>query len=179
MPPKFGNYLFRNLKGQSAGPDPERKASDEVTILEQRPIVLQEADFLPAPQDLPTLRWSQIPESQITVRLGDTTGLMEGRVRISGRTLHELYPGLLPELSVADAEYPVLLKTVVLQVQAYLSESNPEAVKASGADFDTPIAQVAREDEGSSNWTGVRLRRRRPLSSLLSQENQQIRLIFR
>jgi hypothetical protein len=47
-----------------------------------------------------------------------------------------------------DAEYLVSLKTVVLQVQACLKVERGEIAQTTGLDFDTPIAQVAREDEG-------------------------------
>jgi hypothetical protein len=40
------------------------------------------------------------------------------------------------------------LKAVVLQINSYLNCSPGELVKSPGPDFDTPIAQVAREDEG-------------------------------
>jgi hypothetical protein len=48
----------------------------------------------------------------------------------------------------SDYLFAVSLRTVVLQVEANLKQNSGEVVKPIGPDFDTPIAQIAREDEG-------------------------------
>ncbi len=148
MPPKFGNYLFRNLKGQRAPAETPRDPAENLVAIEDRPIILRETDFLEGEPGLTALDWSKVPDGRIVVRLGDTTGLMDGRVRIKAATLRNLYPGVLPETLIPETEYPISLKTVVLQMQSFLREKSDEIIKPAGPDFDTPIAQVAREDEG-------------------------------
>ena len=68
MAPKFGNYLFRNLKGESTSSSagPGRESSAELIALEERAIVLREADFL-AGSDLPVLDWSQSDRFRLSV----------------------------------------------------------------------------------------------------------------
>jgi hypothetical protein len=148
MAPKFGNYLFRNLKGQSAAPETPRNDGRGLVDLEDRSIILGEGDFLPSESPGAALDWSKSPGGQITVRLGDTFGLMDGRVRISGKTLQGIYPGIVPADSPENVEYLISLRTVVTQVHSFLKESSGDGAKPAGPDFDTPIAQVAREDEG-------------------------------
>ena len=150
MAPKFGNYLFRNLKGESADSStgPGREASAELIALEDRAIVLHETDFLPAADGLPVLDWSQSAQRQICIQVKDTRGIMEGRAGVSAAALRRVCPGLLPPDIKDEALFLVSLKAVVLQIQSYLSCSPGELVKSPGPDFDTPIAQVAREDEG-------------------------------
>jgi hypothetical protein len=80
--------------------------------------------------------------------LKDTEGLAEGSVTIRASTLQRIHPALLPNQLEADYLFSLSLKTVVLQVQPYLRQNSKEKPEQVGADFDTPIAQVAREDEG-------------------------------
>ena len=74
--------------------------------------------------------------------------LLDGSVVVKASTLQRIYPELLPVQLDADYLFPVSLKSVVLQVQAHLQQDLGEVPKPIGPDFDTPIAQVAREDEG-------------------------------
>lgn len=150
MTPKFGNYLFRNLKGESTNSSsgPGREFSAELIALEERAIILCEADFLPAMPELPLLDWSQSAQGQICVQLKDTQGIMDGRASVSAAVLRRVCPGLLAPDVKDEIHFPVSLKAVVLQIQAYLNRGPGELIKFPGPDFDTPIAQVAREDEG-------------------------------
>ncbi|MGA8658092.1 MAG: hypothetical protein WB586_18265 [Chthoniobacterales bacterium] len=149
MAPKFGDYLFRNLKGESANSPIRsgRELSAELVALEERAIILRETDFLSASHELPLLDWSQPAEGQIRVELKDMQGVMDGRASVSATALRRVCPGLLAPEVKDEILFPVSLKAVVLQIQAYLNSSPGELIKFPGPDFDTPIAQVAREDE--------------------------------
>jgi hypothetical protein len=150
MAPKFGNYLFRNLKGESTNSStgPGREVSAELIALEERAIILCQADFLPATHELPFLDWSQSAQGRICIQLKDTQGIMDGRASVSAAVLRRACPGLLAPDVKDEILYPVSLRAVVLQIQAYLNCDPGELIKFPGPDFDTPIAQVAREDEG-------------------------------
>ncbi|MBV9672361.1 MAG: hypothetical protein JO076_05995 [Verrucomicrobia bacterium] len=146
MSSKFGNYLFRNLKGQSA--DSTENAGTPVveSAFLDHPIELGPEDFKIDDPVAPKLDWSNIEGSIVKVRLKDTQGIMEGRVTIKASILKSAYPSILPGEFNTDYQFPVSLKSVVLQVQASLKRSDP--AKLPGPEFETPIAQVAREDEG-------------------------------
>jgi hypothetical protein len=73
---------------------------------------------------------------------------MEGRVAIAAGAIRRDYPSLIPPAIQDDVQFPISLKTVVLQLQNCLRATNAETLAAASIDFDTPIAQVAREDEG-------------------------------
>jgi len=150
MPPKFGNYLFTNLKSQApeqcrnpAGDFPQ--ALDE---LSEQMIVLRREDIRTDDPGAPELDWSKVDHDEIALQLKDTLGLLDGHVTVKASTLQRIHPELLPVQLDSDYLFPVSLRTVVLQVQANLKQSLGEVMKPIGPDFDTPIAQVAREDEG-------------------------------
>ena len=145
MAPKFGNYLFRNLK--SAG-SPEKASADPTGTgpVEDQEIVLRPLDF--TTEIGGALNWGSRESREIRVKLGQTDGLMEGRVTISARMLRDLYPGLVPEQLKEETTFPLSLRSVVLQLQNVMRSFNDVATLAGAPDFDTPIAQVAREDEG-------------------------------
>jgi hypothetical protein len=149
MPPKFGNYLFRNLKGQS-GAEANPASLEEAAELADQTILLRPEDFIDGESGGGTLSWSSINHSEIRIQFKDTNGLMEGRVVIAAGALRRNYPALVPPAIKDDVQLPVSLKTVVLQLQNCLRAANPETATAPSSDFDTPIAQVAREDEGFS-----------------------------
>lgn len=150
MAPKFGNYLFRNLKGESPSPptEPGQESSTQLVALEERTIILRDTDFLPATYELPLLDWSQSAERQVCIQVKDTQGIMDGRASVRAAALRRVCPGILAPDVNDEVLFPVSLKTVVLQIQVYLNGSPGELIKSQGPDFDTPIAQVAREDEG-------------------------------
>jgi hypothetical protein len=145
MAPKFGNYLFRNLK--SAG-SPEKASADPAGTgpVEDQEIVLRPLDF--TTEIGGALNWASRESREIRVKLGQTDGLMEGRVTISAKMLRDLYPGLVPEQLKEETTFPLSLRSVVLQLQNVMRSFNDVAILAGAPDFDTPIAQVAREDEG-------------------------------
>jgi hypothetical protein len=145
MAPKFGNYLFRNLK--SAG-GPEKASTDPTGTVpvEDQEIVLRPVDF--TTEIGGALNWASQESREIRVKLGQTDGLMEGRITISAKILRDLYPGLVPEQLKEESTFPLSLRSVVLQLQNVMRSPNDVATLAGAPDFDTPIAQVAREDEG-------------------------------
>jgi hypothetical protein len=114
--------------------------------VEDQEIVLQPADF--TTEIGGALNWSSQASREIRVKLRQTDGLMDGRVTISARMLRDLYPGLVPEQLKEETAFPLSLRAVVLQLQNVMRSPNDASALAGAPDFDTPIAQVAREDEG-------------------------------
>jgi hypothetical protein len=147
MAPKFGSYLFRNLKGQTTDPNPPGNSLGAFGAFEEQPILLRREDIQVDDPKAPPLDWSKIEKGQIAVQLKDTQGIMDGCVTIKASTLHRIYPSLLQPFE-GDYSFPVSLKAVVLQLQAHLQSKLADGSKTGGPDYDTPIAQVAREDEG-------------------------------
>jgi hypothetical protein len=146
MAPKFGNYLFRNLKSGSGSSE---KTSDDPTggaSVEDQEIVLQPVDF--TTEIGGALNWASQESREIRVKLRQTNGLMDGRITISAKMLRELYPGLVPEQLKEETTFPLSLRAVVLQLQNVMRSPNNASALAGAPDFDTPIAQVAREDDG-------------------------------
>ena len=149
MSPKFGSYLFRNLKGQAPETVPPGDFLGGFAAFEEQPILLRQEDIRTDDPKGPPLDWSRIENGEITVRLKETQGIADGCVTIKASTLQRACPLLLPEPFQEDFLFPVSLKTVVLQIQTHLQRKSADAPGgAAGPDFDTPIAQVAREDEG-------------------------------
>src|SRR6202047_2590246 len=148
MSPKFGSYLFRNLKGQMPDMNPGAVSLGSFGAFEEQLILLCREDIRADDPRAPQLDWSRIENHQIAVQLKETKGLMDGCVTIKASILQRICPALLPHSFEDDYLFPVSLKTVVLQLQAHLQRKFADIPKAAGPDFDTPIAQVAREDEG-------------------------------
>jgi hypothetical protein len=146
MAPKFGNYLFRNLKSGSGSPEKASNDPSGTVSVEDQEIVLQPADFTTEIGGV--LNWASQEAREIRVKLRQTDGLMDGRVAISAKMLRELYPGLVPEQLKEETTFPLSLRAVVLQLQNVMRSPNDASARAEAPDFDTPIAQVAREDEG-------------------------------
>jgi hypothetical protein len=146
MAPKFGNYLFRNLKSGSGSPEKASNDPAGAGSIEDQEIVLQPADF--TTEISGPLNWSTQAAGEIRVKLRQTDGLMDGRVTISAKMLRDLYPGLVPEQLKEETAFPLSLRAVVLQLQNVMRSPNDASTLAGAPDFDTPIAQVAREDEG-------------------------------
>ena len=118
------------------------------SAFEEQPILLRQEDIRADDPRAPRLDWSGIENDQIAIQLKETQGLMDGCVTIKASTLQRICPALLPDPFEDDYLFPVSLKSVVLQLQAHLQRKFADVPKAAGPDFDTPIAQVAREDEG-------------------------------
>src|SRR5271165_3774656 len=122
------------------------------------------------------LDWSKVDQEEIALQLKDTQGILDGRVTVKASTLKRIHPKLLPVQLDADYLFPVSLRTVVLQVQANLNQNPGEVVKPIGPDFDTPTAQVAREDEGFSSLNNsLNLRWRRLRKGPRQSERRQSR----
>ena len=149
MARKFGNHLFRNR--QSLASEHARISTSDlpetVAALDEQVIVLGKEDIRADAPSAPLLDWSTF-EKGIAVQLKDTEGLDVGSVIIKASTLQRIHPALVPDPLESDYLFPISLKTVVLQVQAHLRHGSEERTNPVGPDFDTPIAQVAREDEG-------------------------------
>ena len=148
MSPKFGSYLFRNLKGQTPETNPPGDSLGAFGAFEEQPILLRQEDIRADDPKGPPLDWSNVENGQITVQLKETQGIADGCVTVRASTLRRICPLLIPHPFEEDYLYPVSLKTVVLQIQAHLQRKLADVPKPGEPDFDTPIAQVAREDEG-------------------------------
>ena len=79
MAPKFGNYLFRNLKSASGSPEKGSNDPSGTVSMEDQEIVLQPADFTTEIGGV--LNWASQEAREIRVKLRQTDGLMDGRVR--------------------------------------------------------------------------------------------------
>jgi hypothetical protein len=146
MAPKFGNYLFRNLKTGSGSPEKVSGDPSGNVPVEENEITLRPVDF--TSEIGAALSWSSHEPKEIQVKLKQTDGLMDGRVTISAKVLRGLYPGLVPDEVKEDAVFPLSLRSVVLQLQNVIRSASDGPNLTGAPDFDTPIAQVAREDEG-------------------------------
>ena len=87
MPPKFGNYLFRNLKGQSDAATANSPSLKEAAELADQTIVLRPQDFVGGDSGSGALNWPSLDLPEIRVQFRDTSGLMEGRVVIAAGVL--------------------------------------------------------------------------------------------
>jgi hypothetical protein len=116
--------------------------------LSEQFVILRPEDIRSDTGGGPILNWLDTHKGEVSVQMRDLDGFGEGRVTIKASTLQRVCPALLPAPLESDHLFQVSLKTVVVQVQGYLRRNPDEGFDRSPADFDTPIAQVAREDEG-------------------------------
>ena len=146
---KFGNTLFRDRKDPASEHSDDSAGDSAPTLgeLSEQVIILSREDIRADVPLAPVLDWSTFEKPEIALQLKDTEGLAEGSVTIKASTLQRIHPALLPVQLAEEYQFPISLKTVVLQVQAHLRRSSAERQNPAGPDFDTPIAQVAREDE--------------------------------
>jgi hypothetical protein len=149
MARKFGNHLFRNRQALASerAPISTSELPETFGALDEQVIILGKEDIRVDAPTAPLLDWTTF-EKGIAVQLKDTEGLDVGSVIIKASTLQRIHPALLPVSLESEYLFPISLKTVVLQVQAQLQQGSEERPNPIGPDFDTPIAQVAREDEG-------------------------------
>jgi hypothetical protein len=149
MARKFGNLLFRNREALAS--EHARISTSDLPetfgALDEQVIILGKEDIRAEAPSAPLLDWSTFDKG-IAVQLKDTEGLDVGSVTIKASTLQRIHPALLPVPLESEYLFPISLKTVVLQVQAHLRQGSEEIPNPTGPDFDTPIAQVAREDNG-------------------------------
>jgi hypothetical protein len=150
MSRNFGNPLVNNRKGH-VSEQSARSAGQLAKALEElneQAITLCREDIQADAPGAPPLDWTTFERGEIGILLKDTEGLAEGSVTIKASTLQRLHPALLRIELEKEYRFPISLKTVVLQLQPHLLNSSEESQDCIGPDFDTPIAQVAREDEG-------------------------------
>ncbi len=150
MSDNFGNHLVRNRQGLA--PENSQKSVNKLALnfdeLNDQVIILCQVDICADAPSAPFLDWSKCEKAEIAVQIKNIEGLSEGSVAIKASTLQRIHPVLLPGRLEAEFLFPISLKAVVLQLQAHLRHNCEEEPKAVGPDFDTSIAQVAREDEG-------------------------------
>jgi hypothetical protein len=148
---KFDHHLFpsrRVFASASASGSADEDLVPSLGELNERVIILGKEDIRSDALGAPLLDWLAVEKGEIAVQLKDTEGLSDGSVTIKASTLQRLHPALLPTQLQGEYLFPISLKTVVLQVQPHLQQNGEARPERTGADFDTPIAQVAREDEG-------------------------------
>src|ERR1700738_367710 len=146
----FGDSLLQSRKGSVSERSHSAAADCASTLgaLNEQVIILRREDIGADASVAPALDWSRAEKGEIAVQLKDTEGLAEGSVTIKASTLQRIHPALFPIRLEAEYLFSLSLKAVVLQVQPHLRQRFEEKPEQVGADFDTPIAQVAREDEG-------------------------------
>ncbi|MBV8226646.1 MAG: hypothetical protein JO232_15815 [Verrucomicrobia bacterium] len=133
-------------------PEPLPAVASESVVdsgaLSEQFVILRPEDIHPDTGGGLILNWLDTHKGEVSVQLRDLDGFGAGRVTIKASTLQRVCPDLLPAPLESDHLFQVSLKTVVLQVQGCLRRNPEEGFDRGPADFDTPIAQVAREDEG-------------------------------
>jgi hypothetical protein len=144
---EFGGPQIRNRK-DLASELSHGEIGQPLEAFKERVLILRKEDVLAETAAAPLLDWSMAEKGEIAVQLKDTEGLAEGNVTIKASTLQRIHPALFPIPLEAEYLFSLSLKAVVLQVQPHLRQSFEKKPEPAGADFDTPIAQVAREDEG-------------------------------
>src|SRR5262249_41945196 len=146
MAPKFGNYLFRNLR--ASGNSESQSTSSGPEVLAGTMIRLRPSDFIGSGEGASSvLNWSVVESKEIFVPFSDTHGLPEGLITISADALRKANPSLVPVDAPGDRSFLLSLRGVVLQVHRFLRPASSPMASLPGPDFDTPISQVAREDE--------------------------------
>jgi hypothetical protein len=147
---EFAGLQIRNRKDLAS--ELSHGSQDEIGLpleaFKERVIILGKEDILAETPAAPLLDWSMAEKGEIAVQLKDIEGLAEGSVTIKASTLQRIHPALFPVQLEAEYLFSLSLKAVVLQVQPHLRQCSGGKPEPVGADFDTPIAQVAREDEG-------------------------------
>ena len=132
--------------------------------LDEKIIILSRADIAAPAPPAPLLDWSTFAKAEVAIQLKDIDGLAEGRVTIKASVLQRIHPGLLPIKLEADFVFSISLESVVRQLEAHLGEDkSEERPRPAGFDFDTAIAQVAREDEEFFKIANEAKRRERPI----------------
>jgi hypothetical protein len=120
------------------------KTSGEI---DEQLVILRREDIHAEAPAAPLLDWSRIEKGEIAVQMKDLDGFAEGTVTLKASTLQRLHPLLVPARVDSDYLFQVSLKSVVMQVQWNLRRSEEDGPVRSGSEFETPIAQIAREDE--------------------------------
>src|SRR5260370_17731944 len=106
MPPKFGNYLFRNLKGQSDAGTANSPSLEEAAELADQTIVLRPQDFVDDDSGSGALNWPSLDPAEFRIQFRATNGLMEGRVVIAADILRRNHRLLPPPSLVVYLQFP-------------------------------------------------------------------------
>jgi hypothetical protein len=137
--------------------------SHEIDDLNEQIIILSREDIAAPAPPAPSLQWSTFAKPQIAIQLKDIEGLAEGRTTVKASVLQRIDSKLLPIQLEADFLLSISLESVVRQLQAHLGHRCEERSRPVGTDFDTAIAQVAREDEDFFKLAKEAERRERPI----------------
>jgi hypothetical protein len=133
----------RLFKRKAEGSAPPGETDDAGDALKNMDVIIREGELLEG--NFPaSLLWNSVSEG-ITVKAGKILGIMEGRTRIKAGVLQELHPSLFSGPVNPDAEFNIPLHVVVTQIQHIFSSTSSMDTAPEG--FDTPFAELAREDE--------------------------------
>jgi hypothetical protein len=147
MSRKPGTHLAQTGKGNANLPGFGGDFVGCAGELSEQFVILRSEDIQAEAPEVTLLDWSTIAEGEIAIQMKDLEGFAEGNVTIKASTLQKIHPRLLPGLLESDYLFQISLISVVKQVQAHLQRSSDDRPARIGCDFDTPISQVAREDE--------------------------------
>jgi len=132
--------LFKRKAEGSALPG---ETDDAGGSLKNVDVVIREGELLEG--NIPaSLLWNSVGGG-ITIKAGKILGILEGRTRIRAGVLQELHPSLFSGPVNPDAEFNIPLRVVVTQIQHIFSGISSTDTALEG--FDTPFAELAREDE--------------------------------
>ena len=111
--------------------------------LGSRSVSLSEGDLLDG-QAPANLLWNNVGGT-ISVRADKILGILEGRTRIKGAVLQEIYPALFEKDPHPGTEFLIPLQIVVTQLEdVFAAISSGDLSKEN---FETPFGQLAREDD--------------------------------
>jgi len=147
MSRKPGSHLSRIEKGNAHLPGFGGDFAAASGEIGEQLVILRRDDIHAEASAASPLDWSKIEKDEIAVQLKDLDGFAEGNLTLKASALQRLYPVLVPEWVDSDFLFQVSLKSVVMQVQGNLRRSAEDGPVHSDSEFETPIAQVAREDE--------------------------------
>ena len=132
--------LFKRKAEGSALPG---ETDDAGGVLKNVDVVIREGELLEG--NFPaSLLWNSVGGG-ITIKAVKILGILEGRTRVRAGVLQELYPSLFSGPVNPDAEFNIPLRVVVTQIQHIFSGISSTDTALEG--FDTPFAELAREDE--------------------------------
>jgi hypothetical protein len=155
MSRKLVSYLSKSGKGNAHLPGFGGDFVGSPDELSEQFVILRNDDIHAKAPEASLLDWSTIAKGEIAIQMKDLDGFAEGNVTIKASTLHKIHPRLLPGPLESDDLFQVSLRSVVMQVEAHLQRGPEDDPARIGSDFDTPISQVAREDEGCFKLEGV------------------------
>jgi hypothetical protein len=171
MSRKLGGYFSKSGKGDAHLPGFGGDFVGAPDELSEQFVILRNDDIQAAEPEASLLDWSTVAKGEIAIQMKDLDGFAEGNVTIKASTLQKIHPRLLPGPLESDYRFQVSLISVVMQVQAHLQRGSENDAGWIGSDFDTPISQVAREDEGCFKFEGVE-GRKEPVSEKATHAKQ-------